>query len=118
MVKANGFGKKNGIEICLLISGPITSNGIVSYGAEVKLIDVPDMGYFTTDKPYPRGEICVHSNRTIEGYFKQPELTKELFVEIDGKRYAKTGDIGQFVSSKKLEIIDRKKDIFKLSQGL
>lgn len=79
---------------------------------EVKLRDVPEMGYFTTDNP-PRGEICVKNSTMIGGYFKSPEATAEKF--LDG--YFLTGDIGVMDENGKLRIIDRKKNIFKLAQG-
>lgn len=70
------------------------------------------MGYFSTDDP-PRGEICVKTPQMIDGYYKNPKETAERFV--DG--YFRTGDIGEQDSSGKLRVIDRKKSIFKLSQG-
>lgn len=78
----------------------------------MKLLDVPEMGYWTTDNP-PRGEICVKTPDMIDGYFKNPEVTAEKFV--DG--YFLTGDIGVMEKVGKIRIIDRKKNIFKLSQG-
>lgn len=99
-------------------SGPISTNNMITSEAEVILVDVPEFNYFTTDKPYPRGEICVHSNRLIAGYFKKPELNNDLFFLQNGKKYARTGDIGRQIAPFQFEIIDRKKDIFKLAQGL
>ena len=57
---------------------------------DYKLLDVPELGYFNTDKPYPRGELAVKSARFMAGYYKRPDLTAQMFDE-DG--YYKTGDI-------------------------
>ena len=51
-------------------AGGIATDGIISRDALVHLLDVPELGYRSTDKPYPRGEICVHTDVMIDGYFK------------------------------------------------
>lgn len=37
---------------------------------EVKLIDVPAMGYTSEDKPNPRGELCVRGANCFTVYYK------------------------------------------------
>ncbi len=37
---------------------------------ELKLIDVPSMGYSAEDKPYPRGEICMRGEQRFTCYYK------------------------------------------------
>ena len=78
----------------------------------IRLRDVPEMGYLTTDTP-PRGEICVKTSYMISGYYKNAEETSEKFQ--DG--YFCTGDIGVMERLGFVRVIDRKKNIFKLAQG-
>jgi long-chain acyl-CoA synthetase len=79
-----------------------------------RLQDVEGMGYFSTDKPYPRGELQMKGASVTSGYYKRPDKTKEAFDE-DG--WFKTGDVAMVYPNGSVKIIDRSKNIFKLSQG-
>ncbi len=80
---------------------------------DYKLLDVPELGYFTTDKPYPRGELAVKSSRFMAGYYNRPDLTATMFD--DG--YYKTGDIMAEVGPDRLRYVDRRNNVIKLAQG-
>ncbi|KAL2234654.1 UNVERIFIED_CONTAM: Long chain acyl-CoA synthetase 4, partial [Sesamum indicum] len=79
---------------------------------DVCLESVPEMGYDALSRT-PRGEVCVRGDTLFSGYYKREDLTKEVL--IDG--WFHTGDIGEWQPNGSLKIIDRKKNIFKLSQG-
>ena len=95
------------------VGGPVSCN-------EFKLVDVGEMNYKSSDidengKNRPRGEICVRGANVIPGYYKNNEKTAET---IDKDGWLMSGDIGMILpGSNALQIFDRKKNIFKLSQG-
>ena len=84
---------------------------------QIKLVNWDEGGYRITDKPHPRGEIHIGGDNVALGYFKNEEKTKEDFYDEDGRRWFRTGDIGEAHDDGVLKIIDRKKDLVKLQHG-
>ena len=79
----------------------------------LRLEAVPEMGCDPFADP-PRGEVCISGPTVFSGYYRDPEKTAEVLEE-DGLFH--TGDIGELTPQGMLKIVDRKKNIFKLSQG-
>ncbi len=67
------------------------------------------------------GEILAHGPNIMLGYYKKPEINAQVFCDIDGKRWFRTGDIGKLVKGSTgrefLKITDRKKELLKTSGG-
>lgn len=85
--------------------------GAPTPSAFVKVVDIPEMNYLTKNG---EGEICTKGPSVFKGYLKDPERTAEA---LDSDGWLHTGDVGQWLPNGTLRIIDRKKHIFKLSQG-
>uniref|UniRef100_A0A672J248 Arachidonate--CoA ligase n=1 Tax=Salarias fasciatus TaxID=181472 RepID=A0A672J248_SALFA len=79
--------------------------------AIVKVVDIPEMNYFAKNG---EGEICMRGPSVFGGYLKDPQSTAEA---LDSDGWLHTGDVGQWLPNGTLRIVDRKKHIFKLSQG-
>ncbi len=94
----------------LIVDGQVQRPPVIDY----KLVDVPDLGYFRTDRPHPRGELLVKSDGLFPGYYKRPELTAEMF---DGDGYYRTGDVFAETGPDQLVYLDRRNNVLKLSQG-
>lgn len=80
---------------------------------EIKLVDVPDLGYLSNHLPGPQGEIWIRGAAVTEGYLDLEEENKQSFH--DG--WFKTGDIGEFDEDGRLRVIDRKKNMVKTLNG-
>ena len=94
------------------------SVGIPTTCSEIRLVSWEAGGYMLTDTPHPRGEIHIGGDIVAQGYYHQAELTAQEFYEEDGKRWFRTGDIGEIsLSTGRIWITDRKKDLIKNQYG-
>lgn len=78
----------------------------------VKLIDVPEAGYFAKNN---QGEVLISGAPVLSEYYKNPKETKSAFEYEDG--WFSTGDIAEWTSTGALKIIDRKKNLVKTLNG-
>jgi fatty acid CoA ligase FadD9 len=94
----------------VLLDGEIQRPPVIDY----KLVDVPDLGYFATDRPYPRGELLLKTPNMFPGYYKRAETTANVF---DADGYYRTGDVFAEVGPDRLVYVDRRNNVLKLAQG-
>lgn len=90
------------------------SIGAMPASIETKLVDFPDAGYYSTNKPNPQGEIWIRGPSVTDGYWENDKETAEAITS-DG--WFKTGDIGEWDHNGHLKIIDRKKNLVKTLNG-
>ena len=105
----DGYGSTeagNGI----IIDNRVRRPPVIDY----RLVDVPELGYFATDLPHPRGELLLKTTSMIPGYYKRPDVTAEVF---DADGFYRTGDIVAELAPDELVYLDRRNNVIKLSQG-
>jgi fatty-acyl-CoA synthase len=80
--------------------------GIPYINVDARVID-PDTGEeLSTNQP---GEIVTHSPTVFAGYWNRPDATRETFIELDGKPFLRTGDIGYHDEDGYFYVTDRLK---------
>lgn len=98
------------------VGGPIMLDGRIlrPYVTDYKLVDVPELGYFGTDRPHPRGELLIKTTSLFPGYFGRPDLNAEIF---DADGFYRTGDIMAETGPDRLRFVDRRNNVLKLPQA-
>jgi fatty-acyl-CoA synthase len=61
------------------------------------------------------GEIIVHGPQVFKGYWRHPEATEAAFIEFEGKRFFRTGDLGRMDEEGYFFITDRLKRMINAS---
>jgi len=86
--------------------------GIPFMGTDARVID-PD-----TLQPMPvgeAGEIIMHGPEVFNGYWKRPDATAAAFIELDGKRFFRSGDLGRVDEDGYFFLTDRLKRMINAS---
>lgn len=80
--------------------------GIPIFDVDARVID-PEMLNEIPDGEV--GEIIVHGPQVMRGYWNNPEADSTTFIEIDGKRFLRTGDLGRVDEDGYFFMVDRLK---------
>lgn len=88
---------------------------------DIKLVNWEEGNYTTADKPYPRGEILIGGENVALGYYKLENETKSEFFQEDGRRWFRSGDIGEMQKDGVLKIIGKEQSywyVYGMLKGL
>ncbi|KAF4615141.1 hypothetical protein D9613_003439 [Agrocybe pediades] len=113
-----GYGMTESCGMCTLLPPECIRFGAVGIpvpSIEVKLLDIPDLGYKYSNT-LPQGEVCIRGPSVFKSYYKRPDLNsdKTIWTE-DG--WFRTGDVGQWNEDGTLSLIDRVKNLVKMQNG-
>jgi fatty-acyl-CoA synthase len=86
--------------------------GIPFFNTDARVVHLDNGSELPPDEV---GEIIVHGPQVFQGYWKQPQATAEAFVEHDGKRFFRTGDLGYYDEDGYFFITDRLKRMINCS---
>jgi fatty-acyl-CoA synthase len=86
--------------------------GIPIIGVDSRVIDVETLQEVG---PGVTGEIIMRGEQIFQGYWRRPEATAEAFVEVDGERFFRSGDLGYYDEDGYFYLVDRVKRMINAS---
>jgi len=86
--------------------------GIPFMGVDARVVDPDTLAEMPTGG---QGEILIHGPQVFKGYWKRPEATEAVFVQIDGKRFFRSGDLGHVDEDGYFFLTDRLKRMINAS---
>ena len=86
--------------------------GIPVFDVDARVVDPATMRELP---PGETGEIVMHGPQVMQGYWNNPEATREAFVELDGKRFLRTGDLARVDEDGYFFMVDRLKRMINAS---
>ena len=86
--------------------------GIPIFGVDSRIVDPDTLAELP---PGESGEIVTHGPMVFKGYWRHPEATKAAFIEIDGKSFFRTGDLGRMDEEGYFFMTDRLKRMINAS---
>lgn len=92
------------------VENPPRSMGLVVPSKQVKIVDPDSLEPVPPGEP---GELIVSSDKMVRAYWNKPEETATSFVELDGRRWYRTGDIVRMDEKGYLYFVDRTVDTIK-----
>ena len=86
--------------------------GIPIYGVDSRVIDPVTLAELPVGEV---GEIVTHGPQLFLGYWNKPEASAQAFLEIGGKRFLRTGDLGKVDEDGYFFMVDRLKRMINAS---
>jgi fatty-acyl-CoA synthase len=86
--------------------------GIPIFNTDARVLDV-ETG--AERGPNETGEIVVSGPQVFKGYWKRPEADAAVFLELDGRRFFRTGDLGHYDEDGYFHVTDRLKRMINAS---
>ena len=100
-----------GVSMCPVdIENPPKSVGPVLATKKVKIVDPVSL---KAVRPGESGELLVFSDHMVTSYLNKPEETGEFFIDLDGEKWYRTGDIMSADEDGNLYFVDRTVDTIK-----
>lgn len=80
--------------------------GVPSFDVDSRIINPETL---EEQGPNQEGEIVSSGPQVMRGYWNRPDADEEAFIELDGKRFLRTGDIGMYDEEGYFFMVDRLK---------
>jgi long-chain acyl-CoA synthetase len=88
----------------------VGSFGVPLPSVNAAIVDVEGTDFMPVDEV---GELILNGPNIMQGYWKRPESNAETFLEIDGKKWMRTGDLVRMDEEGYFHFFDRKRDLIK-----
>ncbi|MBC7106823.1 MAG: long-chain fatty acid--CoA ligase [Firmicutes bacterium] len=80
--------------------------GIPDFGVDARIVDTDTFKELPPNEP---GELVIDGPEVFKGYWNLPEETAAAFIELEGKRFFRTGDVCYMDEEGYFHIVDRTK---------